>query len=244
MAGLVLVYGGTGGIGAATARALKARGHALHLVARDRARLQALAGELDATFTAGDVSDAALFRQVTAETAEQGPLAGLVYAVGTINLKPLGRLTDADFETDFRINALGASRAVQAALPALKGGEGTAGVVLFSTVAVAQGFASHASVGMAKGAVEGLARSLAAELAPKVRVNVVAPSLTRTPLARALTANEGMASGIAAMHALQRLGEAEDVAAAAAFLVSSESAWITGQVLGVDGGRSTLRTKG
>jgi NAD(P)-dependent dehydrogenase (short-subunit alcohol dehydrogenase family) len=111
-------------------------------------------------------------------------------------------------------------------------------------VAVAQGFASHASVGMAKGAVEGLARSLAAELAPKVRVNVVAPSLTRTPLARALTANEGMASGIAAMHALQRLGEAEDIAAAAAFLVSSESAWITGQVLGVDGGRSTLRTKG
>jgi NAD(P)-dependent dehydrogenase (short-subunit alcohol dehydrogenase family) len=244
MAGLVLVYGGTGGIGAATARALKGRGYALHLIARDGARLQALAGELDASFTAGDVSDAALFGQVATETAGSGALAGLVYAVGTINLKPLGRLTDTDFETDFRINALGAARAVQAALPALKAGEGTASVVLFSTVAVAQGFASHASVGMAKGAVEGLARSLAAELAPKVRVNVVAPSLTRTPLARALTANEGMASGIAAMHALQRLGEAEDVASAAAFLISPDSSWITGQVLGVDGGRSTLRTKG
>jgi NAD(P)-dependent dehydrogenase (short-subunit alcohol dehydrogenase family) len=244
MVGQVLVYGGTGGIGGATARALKAKGYTLHLVARDTERLKALAGELGGSFTAGDVLDAGLFAQATADATQRGPLAGLVYAVGTINLKPFGRLTDADFEADFRINALGAARAVQAALPALKAGERPSGVVLFSTVAVAQGFASHASIGMAKGAVEGLALSLAAELAPKIRVNVVAPSLTRTPLAKALTANEGMASGIAAMHALQRLGDAEDIGAAAAFLVSEEASWITGQVLGVDGGRSTLRTKG
>ncbi len=244
MARQVLIYGGTGGIGTASARALKARGFGIHLVARDAARLAAAAADLGAPTTAGDVADPGLFPRATQEAAAAGGLAGLVYAVGTINLKPFTRLTDQDFETDFRINALGAARAVQAALPALRAAEGTASVVLFSTVAVAQGFAAHATVGLAKGAVEGLALSLAAELAPKVRVNVVAPSLTRTPLARALTANDSMASGIAQMHALQRLGEPEDVAEAVAFLISPDSSWITGQVLGVDGGRSTLRTKG
>jgi NAD(P)-dependent dehydrogenase (short-subunit alcohol dehydrogenase family) len=119
-----------------------------------------------------------------------------------------------------------------------------ASVVLFSSVAVAQGFAAHASIAMAKGAVEGLTRSLAAELAPKVRVNSIAPSLTRTPLALALTSNEALAKAVADTHALRRLGEAEDVAALAAFLLGPEAGWITGQVIGVDGGRSTLRTKG
>jgi len=116
--------------------------------------------------------------------------------------------------------------------------------VLFSSVAVAQGFSAHASIGMAKGAVEGLMLSLAAELAPKIRVNCIAPSLTRTPLAQALTSNEQMANAIAGLHAMQRLGEADDAAALAAFLLSSEASWITGQVIGVDGGRSSLRTKG
>ncbi|MFN7321635.1 MAG: SDR family NAD(P)-dependent oxidoreductase, partial [Methylobacterium sp.] len=134
--------------------------------------------------------------------------------------------------------------AVQAALPALKAAEATSSVVLFSTVAVAQGFTAHASVSMAKGAVEGLVKALGAELAPKVRVNAIAPSLTKTPLAKALTGNEAMAKAIGEMHALQRLGEAEDVAGLAAFLAGGQSGWITGQVFAVDGGRSTLRTKG
>lgn len=241
----VLIYGGTGGIGSATARALRARGHALHLVARDENRLAALADELGETTTsAGDVTDPALFPRATQAAGEA--LAGLVYAVGTINLKPLARFAPNEVLDDFRINALGALLAVQAAAPALKrgGGEAGAGVVLFSTVAVAQGFAAHASVAMAKGAVEGLARTLAAELAPQVRVNAVAPSLTRTPLAAALTANEAVAKGIAGLHALQRLGTPEDVGALAAFLVSGEAGWITGQTVGVDGGRARLRTKG
>jgi NAD(P)-dependent dehydrogenase (short-subunit alcohol dehydrogenase family) len=155
----------------------------------------------------------------------------------------LAKLTDADFETDFRINALGAAKAVQGALPALRTGNGGA-IVLFSTVAVAQGFLAHASIAMAKGAVEGLTLALAAEFAPKVRVNAVAPLLTRTNLARSLTANEAVATGIAQMHALPRLGEGADSGALAAFLISDEASWITGQIIGVDGGRSTLRTKG
>ncbi|GJD50954.1 3-phenylpropionate-dihydrodiol/cinnamic acid-dihydrodiol dehydrogenase [Methylobacterium crusticola] len=243
--GRVLIYGGTGGIGAATARALRARDYPLHLVARDAARLDALAAELgDTTVTAGDVGDEALFAR--AAEAAGGELSGLVYAVGTINLKPLGRLKAEEIEADFRINALGAFLAVQAAAPALKAGagEGTSGVVLFSTVAVAQGFTAHASVAMAKGAVEGLALTLAAELAPGIRVNAVAPSLTRTNLARSLTANETVANGIAGMHAIARLGVPEDAGALAAFLVSDDAGWITGQVIGVDGGRSRVRTKG
>lgn len=241
----VIIYGGTGGIGLATARALRSRGFALHLAARDTDRLTRAADELgETTFSAGDIADPDFFPAVT-EAAGPGP-AGLVYAVGTINLRPLSRLTRADAESDFRINALGAFSAVQAAAGALKAGAGEAGagIVLFSTVAAAQGFAAHASVAMAKGAVEGLALALAAELAPQIRVNVVAPSLTRTPLAAAITGNETLAQGIAAMHALQRLGRPEDVGALAAFLVSDEAAWITGQVIGVDGGRSALRTKG
>lgn len=241
----VVIYGGTGGIGAATARALRARGIPLHLAARDAARLAETAEALgETTVTAGDVTDPDFFGRVSQEAGAE--LAGLVYAVGTINLRPLARLTAADAETDFRINALGAFLAVQATASALKAGAGEAGagVVLFSTVAVAQGFPAHASVAMAKGAVEGLALSLAAEMSPQVRVNVVAPSLTRTPLAAAITSNETLASGIAAMHALQRLGTPDDIGALAAFLVSEEAGWITGQIIGADGGRSTLRTKG
>jgi NAD(P)-dependent dehydrogenase (short-subunit alcohol dehydrogenase family) len=244
MAGTVLIYGGSGGIGAATARALKARGYAVHLVGRDAGRLEAAARELEAGFTAGDVADHALYAQATEAACAGGALAGLVYAVGTINLKPIARFNDADFLKDFSINALGAAKAIQAAAPALKQAEDTAGVVLFSTVAVAQGFAAHASVAMAKGAVEGLTLALAAELAPKIRVNCIAPSLTRTPLARALTGNEAMAKAIAELHPMQRLGEPDDIAPLAALLVSAEASWITGQIIGVDGGRASLRTKG
>jgi NAD(P)-dependent dehydrogenase (short-subunit alcohol dehydrogenase family) len=243
MPGRVLIYGGTGGIGAATARLLRARGYELHLVARDESRLAVLARQLGAGFTTGDVTSADVFTRATQAASDDGRIAGLLYAVGTINLKPLGRLTEADFEQDFRVNALGAAKAVQAALPALKAGDEPSSVVLFSTVAVSQGFASHASISMAKGAVEGLTLALAAELAPKVRVNAIAPSLTRTNLAKGLVASETVASGIAQMHPLPRLGTPEDIAALAAFLVA-DAPWMTGQIIGVDGGRSTLRPKG
>ncbi|OYY07580.1 MAG: short-chain dehydrogenase [Rhizobiales bacterium 35-68-8] len=238
----IVIYGGSGGIGAATARLLHRKGFDLHLVGRDAERLASVAAGIGADFTVGDVTDDTLFARVAEAAGER--LAGLAYAVGTINLKPLARLSAQDFARDFRINAEGAALAVQAALPALKAYEGTASVLLFSSVAVGQGFAAHASISMAKGAVEGLTRALAAELAPKVRVNAIAPSLTRTPLAKALTGSEQMAGAIAGLHALGRLGEPEDVAGLAAFLLSTEADWITGQVMGVDGGRSSLRTKG
>lgn len=235
----VLIFGGGSGIGAALARTLAATGRACHLVGRNGGRLAAVAGETGATWSLCDVTDtAAVPRAIEAAGA---PLSGLAYCVGSIRLKPLVRLSPDEIVEDFRLNALGAALALQAAAPHLKAARGS--VVLFSTVAVAQGFASHAAISMAKGAVEGLTRASAAELAPHVRVNCIAPSLTRTPLAAGITGSP-MAETIAQMHPLQRLGEPEDAAALAAFLLSAGSGWITGQIIGVDGGRATLRTKG
>jgi NAD(P)-dependent dehydrogenase (short-subunit alcohol dehydrogenase family) len=233
---------GTSGIGGALARQLAAKGNSVHLIGRDAGKLASLAAELGASHALADVTDAPALEQAIVAAGPE--ISGLAYCVGSINLKPAHRTTDADAMKDFEINALGALRAARAALPALKASKSpTASIILFSTVAVGQGFASHASVAMAKGAVEGLTRTLAAEWAPKIRVNAIAPSLTRTPLAAFMTANEATAQGIANMHPLQRLGEANEVAALAAFLLSDQAGWITGQVIGVDGGRSTLRVK-
>lgn len=238
----ILIYGGSGGIGSAIGRMLHAHGYELHLVGRDDEKLAAIARELGATSTLGDVNDSSLFTRAALDAG--AVLDGLVYAVGTINLRSLGRLTEADFLNDFRVNALGAALAVQSALPALKKSTDKASVVLFSSVAALQGFTFHASISMAKGAVDGLTLSLAAELAPRIRVNAIAPSLTRTRLGESLLSNEQMAASIAGLHAMERLGTPKDVAGLAAFLLSPEADWITGQTISVDGGRSTLRTKG
>lgn len=237
----VIIYGGSGGIGYATGKLLRERGYDLHLVGRSKDKLALSAAELEASYTVGDVTEPGLFVQVAQDAGNA--VSGLVYAVGTVNLRSLQRLTEADFLNDFRVNAAGAALAVQAALPAFKRSEGPASVVLFSSVAALQGFSLHASVGMAKGAVMGLTLSLAAELAPKVRVNAIAPSITRTPLVESMLANEQMSAAIAGLHAMQRLGTANDIASLAAFLLSPDADWITGQVISVDGGRSTLRTK-
>jgi NAD(P)-dependent dehydrogenase (short-subunit alcohol dehydrogenase family) len=201
-----------------------------------------MAGELGASYTLGDIGDGNLFARAVNDAA--GPLHGLVYAVGTTNLGSLRRLGEDDFLGDFRINAMGAALAVQAALPALRKGPAHSSVVLFSSVAARQGFALHASMGMAKGAVSGLTLALAAELAPKVRVNAIAPSLTRTGLTERIVSNEKTSAAVAKLHPLQRLGTPEDIAALVTFLISPEAEWITGQIIGADGGRSTLRPSG
>jgi len=170
----------------------------------------------------------------------EGDVNGLAYFPGTINLKPFHRISEADFTTDFSINALGAAAFVQAYLPNLKNAHAPA-VVLFSTVAVATGMQFHASIAMAKGAVEGLARSLAAELAPKIRVNCIAPSLTDTPLAEKLLGSPEKTEAGKNRNPLKLIGTTTDIANAVTFLLSENANWITGQVLAVDGGMGAVR---
>ncbi|MGD9297121.1 MAG: SDR family oxidoreductase [Chromatiales bacterium] len=167
-------------------------------------------------------------------------LDGLVYCPGTIRLKPFERLTLDDYEQDLEVNLKGAVRVLKAAIPALRAAP-HASVVLFSTVAVTTGMPMHASIASAKGAIEGLTRSLAAEYAPGVRFNAIAPSLTDTSLASGLLRTERQREAAAARHPLERIGDPDELAALAGFLLSDDSRWITGQVLHADGGMSSIR---
>jgi NAD(P)-dependent dehydrogenase (short-subunit alcohol dehydrogenase family) len=167
-------------------------------------------------------------------------LDGLVYCPGTINLKPFHRLKAEDFLEDFEINVMGAVKSIQDMLPLLKKSE-NASVVMFSTIAVQQGMGFHSSVAASKGAIEGFARALAAELAPKIRVNVVAPSIVNTPLADRLLNTDDKVKASEKRHPLQKIGTADDIAAMAQLLLSDESSWITGQIMHVDGGMSAIK---
>jgi NAD(P)-dependent dehydrogenase (short-subunit alcohol dehydrogenase family) len=167
------------------------------------------------------------------------PLHGLVYCPGTVNLRPFRGLKDSDFKTDFEVNVLGAVRVLQHYLKNLKKAE-HASVVLFSTVAVGKGMPFHASIASAKGAVEGLTRSLAAELVPNIRVNAIAPSLTDTSLAEKLLRNDKQREAAAERHPMKRIGTVDDIGQAAVYLLSDQASWITGQIIGIDGGMSAM----
>jgi NAD(P)-dependent dehydrogenase (short-subunit alcohol dehydrogenase family) len=167
-------------------------------------------------------------------------LDGLVYCPGSINLKPFHRIKPQQFNEDFNLQVTGAIKVIQAVLSNLQAGDGGS-VVLFSTVAVQQGFSFHTQVSASKGAIEGLSKALSAELAPSVRVNCIAPSVTNTPLASKLLGSDDKVEKNAARHPLKRIGQPSDIANAAEFLLSDMSGWITGQVIHVDGGMSSIR---
>ncbi len=227
----ILIVGASSGIGHALAQKLIKAGATVYSASRQAP------------------ADLAIAQHFTVDLADPDALLsglpdrldGLIYCPGSITLKPFNRLTSDDFLKDFQINVLGAVKAIQASLNALKKSD-RASVVLFSTVAVSVGMNYHASIAAAKGAVEGLAKSLAAEYAiNRIRFNVLAPSLTDTPLAKALLSTPEKQEASAKRHPLGRVGTAQDLANAAAFLLSPESSWVTGQVIGVDGGMAALR---
>lgn len=237
----IIVLGARGGIGEALARRLAGQGHSLVLTARDEASIADLGEELDAKTVSLDVMDPDAIADVVGNADPGDGIAGLAYCVGSIVLKSLKSASVDDFVDTFRLNTLGAALAVKAAQPGLKKAGGS--VVLFSTVAVGQGFGNHSVISAAKGGVEGLTRALAAELAPDVRVNAIAPSITDTGIAQKLLSSEQMAKGLGDMHPVGRYGKPDDVAAMAATLLGKDSGWVTGQVIGVDGGRGALRTR-
>lgn len=228
----ILVVGGTSGIGNDVCKKLSAEGCNVHVISRGTKDIEKFSG---VTYGIWDATTATL-PEIPFEQ-----LDGLVYCPGSINLKPFHRITDAEFEDELNVNTLGAVRVLKASLPHLKKSV-HASIVLFSTVAVQTGMPFHSSIAMAKGAVEGLVRSLAAEWAPNIRVNAIAPSLTNTPLAEKLLATPEKTEASAKRHPLGRIGQPTDIAECVVFLLSDKSSWITGQVLHVDGGMGRLKS--
>jgi NAD(P)-dependent dehydrogenase (short-subunit alcohol dehydrogenase family) len=228
-----VVAGATSGIGQQVTAKLAGRGATVHALSRRGEQANAPANVIH---TRCDLlAEAPTFPQLDV------PSHGLVYLPGTINLKPFHLLRRKDFIQDLEVIYLGAVRILQHYLPQLRKAD-SASVVLMSTVAVQTGLAFHASVAGAKGAVEGLTRALAAELAPSIRVNAVAPSLTDTPLAKPLLNQPTKRESAAKRHPLQRIGKPGDISSAVCFLLTEDADWIIGQVLAVDGGLSAIRT--
>lgn len=227
-----LIVGGSSAIGLALTNRLAAEGNRVVVLSRNQNQLE-LNDNIE--YHKIDVLD-----QSQNLLSFEEELDGLAYCPGSINLKPFKSFKEADYIDDFRINAMGAVKVINHFLPNLKKSEKSS-IVLFSTVAVQTGMPYHASIAMAKGAVEGLTRSLAAEFAPKIRVNAIAPSLTDTPLASKLLSNDEKKEASAKRHPLNAFGKAEEIANAAYFLLSDQSNWVTGQILHIDGGMSSLR---
>jgi NAD(P)-dependent dehydrogenase (short-subunit alcohol dehydrogenase family) len=226
-----LIIGGSSGIGYTSAELLAKKGH--HVYASYNSTLPSVQDSAVNYFKYNVLDDENTFDHLPEK------LDGLVYCPGAINLKPFHRIKPETFSKDYELQLIGAVKVIQAILPKLKTAE-TSSIVLFSTVAVQMGFNFHSLVSASKGAIEGLTRALAAEFAPGIRVNCIAPSLTNTPLANRLLNTPEKIAGTAERHPLKRTGEAGDMANAIKFLLGDESSWITGQVLKVDGGLSAI----
>lgn len=227
----ILIIGGSSGIGLALAEILAAENN-VFIASRSKEKLEGLnVNHLPYDATSDSLDTALLPEQ----------LDGFVYCPGSINLRPFKGLSVEAFEKDFQINVTGAINSLKIVLNQLSA-SGNASVVFFSTVAVQTGMPFHSSVAASKGAIEGLTRSLAAEFAPKIRVNAIAPSLVDTPLASKFLNNDTKKEKANERHPLGRIGSAKEIAQAATFLLGEESSWMTGRVLQLDGGIGNLKT--
>ena len=239
MSGKYLIFGATGSIGSSLAQQLKDADHDAHLVSRNEEELKSISNKLGFSYTVADVLEEGFIEKVKSDISE---IKGLAYCVGSIDLKPLRMVNEQDFQKCMKLNLYSAVEAIKGYQESLKKNKGS--IVLFSTVAAQRGFTNHAIIASAKAAVEGLTVSLAAEFAPNIRVNCVAPSLTKSKIAEPMLKNTAVAEGIAKAHPLKRLGEGKDSAALAKFLLTEDSSWVTGQIIAVDGGRSYFKRVG
>lgn len=229
----ILLIGGSQGIGLAIGTALENKNN-VYVASRTSENLE----QLNVTHIPFDVLTDTLDISLLPATID-----GLVYCPGSINLRPFRGLKLETFESDMQINFFSMVKVIQSILPQLTASNQSS-IVLFSSVAASMGMPFHTSVAAAKGAIEGFAKALAAEYAPKIRVNVIAPSLTNTPLADKFLNNETKQEKSAERHPLKRFGQPEDLAQMASFLLSENSSWISGQIMHVDGGMSTLLVNG
>ena len=238
-----VVLGATGGIGSALARRVVARGGRVVLAARDEERLAALSGELDAPWVSLDAAEPDEVKGVVQRCVDaHGRFDGIVNSVGSILLRPAHMTKVEDFDATVRQNLRTAFAAVHAGAGALRKGGGS--IVLVSTAAARTGLSNHEAIAAAKAGVQGLTLSAAATYAPSgVRVNCVAPGLVDTELAAPIVGSERALEASRAMHALQRIGQPDEVASAIEWLLDPAQSWVTGQVLGVDGGLGTVRPR-
>lgn len=229
--GNYIIIGGSSGIGKALVSTLANEGHSVYSTYNSTLP----ENTLNVNFQKFDVLTDTLDLDVLPEQID-----GIAYCPGRINLKPFKRFTEEDFIEDYRVQVVGATKVIQTLMPRLKSTE-NASIVLFSTVAVQNGYNYHSLVSSSKGAIEGLTRSLSAELAPKIRVNAIAPSLTDTPLASKFLNTPQKVELQNDKNPLKKVGSAEDVAKAAAYLLTPSSSWVTGQILHIDGGSSIIK---
>ena len=232
-----IIFGATGSIGSALAKQFYKDKIDCHLVSRDEVELKKFSSELNYTYSVCNVLEINFVSKLIKDLAST-EILGVAYCVGSIDLKPFRSTEAKDFVSSYILNLVSATDIIRAFENNLKQNNGS--VVLFSTVAAKKGFTNHSIISSAKAAVEGLTVSLAAELAPHIRINCIAPSLTKSKIANSVIKNSTVEASIAKMHPLKRVGEGIDSANLAYFLMTSKSSWITGQIIGVDGGRSSI----
>tara|TARA_B100000575_G_C23121198_1_gene648899 strand:+ start:234 stop:959 length:726 start_codon:yes stop_codon:yes gene_type:complete len=236
---IILVFGGTGSIGKSLSEKLKKDDYSPVIISRNENELKTISEEIGCDYRICDVLDTEQIKKISEEF--NGKVFGIAYCVGSINLKPLKLASEEEFINSFKVNTLGAINTIKYNQESLLINQGS--ILLFSTIAVKQGFTNHTIVSTAKGAIEGLTLSLAAEFAPKIRVNCIAPSLTDAKMTQKLISNENIRKAIENMHPLPKIGQGNDFSDIGSFLLSDKNNWITGQIFHIDGGRSTLRIK-
>ena len=232
-----LIFGATGSIGSSLAQQLKDSNQEAHLISRNEEELKSISEKLGFSYTVADVLEGGFIDKINSDIPETN-IKGLAYCIGSIDLKPLKRVTESDMNQCMKLNLYSAIEAIQGFQDDLKNNSGS--IVLFSSVAAQKGFTNHTIIASAKAAIEGLTVTLAAELAPSIRVNCIAPSLTDSKISQSMLKSEVVAEALAKAHPLKRLGEGNDSAALTKFLLSEKSSWMTGQIIGIDGGRSNL----